>query len=226
MPISEVFNMDCMEYMRQFPDKHFELAVVDPPYGIGLNGFGNGRGMGKKLNYKIKGDWDAAPPDKEYWKQLFRVSARQIIWGANNYQLPTSQHWIFWDKGIPDGFSFAQGELAWTNFPGTLRRVYIQHSGAASVDGLQSRIHPTQKPIALYKWIFQNYAQPGWKILDTHLGSGSSRIAAWDMGLDFYATELDADYFEAMEKRFQTHISKPTLFNPDQQYTFTQTSLF
>ncbi len=218
--------MDCMDFMRGCRDKEFDLAVVDPPYGIGLNGFGNGRGKGKKLNYKIKGDWDNSGGVGEILKEVFRVSKNQIIWGANNFLLPVSQHWIFWNKGQPDGVSFAQGELAWTSFPGTTRYVYLQHSGAVSVDGAASRIHPTQKPVALYKWLLSKYANDGDKILDPFLGSGSSRIAAYDMGLDFYATELDPDYFAAMEARFRAHIAKPQLFTPEQQYTFKQAELF
>lgn len=222
MPISEVFNMDCMEYMRQFPDKHFELAVVDPPYGIGRDGAKEttGRHGGRKA-HAHKG-WDTSVPPKSYFDELRRVSENQIIWGANYFtkNLPPSMGWIFWDKG--QRIRNSDGEMAYTSFSRALR--VVEYNRVELL--LEVTIHPTQKPVALYKWIFQNYAKPGWKILDTHLGSGSSRIAAWDMGLDFYATELDADYFEAMEKRFQAHISKPPLFAPDQQYTFTQTSLF
>ena len=225
MPISICENRDCMEATREFPDKYFELAIVDPPYGIGLNRFGNGRSRGKKLNYKIKGGWDIAPKQK-YFTELFRVSLNQIIWGANNFSLPISQAWIYWDKGQPFEVSFASGELAWTSFKRTTKHVKIQWSGAAGMDAGDKRLHPTQKPIALYKWLLSNYAKPGDKILDTHLGSGSSRIAAYDMGFDFWGYELDKDYFEAMEKRFQTHISKPVLFAPDQMYDFEQTKLF
>lgn len=217
MPISEVFNMDCMEYMRQFPDKHFELAVVDPPYGIG-----NGT-PSAIMKYGQMETVDRSGIPNGYFEELFRVSINQIVWGGNYFTLPPTRGFIFWYKANPVK-TYADGEFAWTSFDRNAKCFDFPYYGAINSD--THRIHPTQKPVALYKWIFQNYAQPGWKILDTHLGSGSSRIAAWDMGLDFYATELDADYFEAMEKRFQAHISKPSLFSPDEQYTFKQTSLF
>ena len=231
--------MDCMEYMRQFPDKHFDLAVVDPPYGIGEDGKKNhsrgvgsnpkGKGLARSSKWAVK-SWDKEPESSRYFDELRRVSMHQIIWGANHFISRVaidSPGWIVWDKqnGETD---FADCELALTTFQRAVKKFEFKWNGLfqGNMKNKEMRIHPTQKPVALYKWIFQNYAKPGWKILDTHLGSGSSRIAAWDMGLDFYATELDADYFEAMEKRFQAHISKPPLFAPDQQYTFTQTSLF
>jgi len=237
MPISEVFNVDCMEYMRQFPDKHFELAVVDPPYGIGEDGsktdsrrVSSQRWKSPKKGTYKPGGWDKEPPPIEYFAELIRVSKYQIIWGANHFisRVPIdSPAWIVWDKKDgKDQSDFSDCELALTTLKSSVRMFRLHWTGWGAVNLKENRIHPTQKPVALYKWIFQNYAKPGWKILDTHLGSGSSRIAAWDMGLDFYATELDADYFEAMEKRFQTHISKPSLFSPDEQYTFKQTSLF
>lgn len=224
-PISICENRDCMAAMAEFPDGYFDLAVVDPPYGIGLNDFGNGRRKGKKLNYKIKGDWDVAPRE-EYFNEVFRVSANQIIWGANNFNLPVSQAWIYWDKGQAFDVSFASGELAWTSFKRTTKHVKIQWSGSAGMGVGEKRLHPTQKPVALYKWLLTNYAKPGDKILDTHLGSGSSRIAAHDMGFDFWGYELDADYFAAMEARFKAHISKPVLFAPEQMYQFEQAKLF
>ena len=135
-----------------------------------------------------------------------------------------SMGWIFWDKCNGEN-DFSDGELAWTSFNRALRKYSQTWIGNNAKDGA-SRIHPTQKPIALYKWLLQNYAKPGDKIFDTHLGSGSSRIAAYDMGFDFWGYELDADYFEAMENRFKTHISKPTLFAPEQMYHFEQGKLF
>ena len=205
--ISETYNMDCMEYMRQFPDKHFELAVVDPPYGIGVNKMtlGNGR---KKVN-RGNSDWDNEPPPIKYFIELRRVSKNQIIWGANHFisRMPwNSSCWIFWDKGTGSN-DFADGELAWTSFDSTVRKYFKSWVGANAKDE-SKRCHPTQKPVALYKWLLSNYAKPGDKILDTHLGSGSSRIAAYDMGFDFYATELDKDYFDAQEKRFQNFKSQ------------------
>lgn len=149
--------------------------------------------------------WDDAPPTADYFGELCRVSKHQIIWGGNYFELPPTKSWIFWDKDVPRGVSFADGELAWTSYDKTLCKVLIPYSGFRGSEG---RIHPTQKPVALYKWLLGKYAKQGDKILDTHLGSGSSRIAAHDMGFDFTGFELDKDYFEAMEKRFQKHISQ------------------
>ena len=203
-PISETYNMDCMEYMRQFPDKHFELAVVDPPYGIGEDG-GKARTRGSKAKNGNKKGWDNERPTGVYFNELLRVSENQIIWGGNYFSdlLPASRCWVYWQKDM--GGDFADGELAWTSFDRVLKQ-YRKRSETFD------RIHPTQKPVALYKWLLSNYAKPGDKILDTHLGSGSSRIAAYDLGFDFYATELDKDYFDAQEKRFQNFKSQLKLF--------------
>lgn len=199
MPISKVYNMDCMEYMKSIPDKFFELAIVDPPYGIGASEMTMGSGKNKKY-YKGKG-WDSAPPSQSYFEQLFRVSKNQIIWGGNYFNLPNTKSWIFWDKGIYGDCSFADGELAWTSFDKVLRVAPIRYKGFLGMD--KNRIHPTQKPISLYAWILKNYAKSGDKILDTHLGSGSSRIAAYKLEFNFYATEIDRDYFDAQEERFR-----------------------
>lgn len=221
-PISIVQNRDCMEAMAEFPDKFFELAIVDPPYGIGMDGAKKSTSKhGGRKEYRFKG-WDNKTPEKSYFDALFRVSRNQIIWGANYFTtfLPGSMGWIFWDKG--QRICNSDGELAFTSFDKALR--VVEYNRVELL--IEGSIHPTQKPIALYKWLLQNYAKPGDKILDTHLGSGSSRIAAWDMGFDFWATELDKDYFEAQEKRFAAHIAKPTLFAPEQMYTFEQAKLF
>ena len=143
----------------------------------------------------------------EYFEELFRVSKKQIIWGANNFTLPQSEYFIIWDKVNPPGFSFAQCEMAWTNCK-IPARIFKYNSQKESAE----RIHPTQKPVALYTWIYSRYAKPGDKILDTHLGSGSSRIAAWDAGLDFVGCEIDYDYFKAQERRFQEHTAQENLF--------------
>lgn len=220
MPLSEVYNMDCMEYMRQFPDKHFELAVVDPPYGLGQK-IVSGFFRGSKFEAGSNVDWDS-PPSAEYFLELFRVSKNQVVWGANYFleHFGKTRCVIIWDK--VQEFSGADFEMAWTSFDLPAKSFKMSRVQAYT----NGKTHICQKPVALYKWIFENYAQPGWKILDTHLGSGSSRIAAWDMGLDFYATELDPDYFEAMEKRFQAHIARPQLFAPAEQYQFKQASIF
>ncbi len=208
---SEVFNMDCIDGMKQYPDKHFELAIVDPPYGINRSGQTETNTKLKKHKRKFFEDkkWDSDIPNQEYFDELFRVSKNQIIWGANYFTqfLPSSMGWIFWDKG--QDLTMSDGELAFTSFQVALRRKVINR-GQLMVEG--GTIHPTQKPIKLYKWILQNYTKDGDKILDTHLGSGSSRIAAYDMDFEFTGFELDKDYFDASEKRFQQHIQQLTLF--------------
>jgi site-specific DNA-methyltransferase (adenine-specific) len=217
-PISEAYNMDCMEYMKQFPDGYFELSVVDPPYGICEDGSKNHtRGkLTKSKNYKPFFGNDLSAPENDYWLELLRVSKNQIAWGANHYisRLPyDSSCWIVWDK-LNGDTDFADCELAWTSFARAVRCFRFKWQGMlqGNMKNKEIRIHPTQKPVALYDWIFQNYAKPGDKILDTHLGSGSSRIAAHKNGLDFYATELDKDYFEAQEKRFKQYVSQLKLF--------------
>ena len=210
-PKSEVFNEDCMVLMSRYPDKYFDLAIVDPPYGIGAENHAGNKENG--WTQWAKKDWDNAIPTAEYWKELFRVSKNQIVWGANymTEHLPPKMGWIVWDKGQRD-FSLADGELAWTSFDKAMR-IFTYARAKALKEG---KIHPTQKPIALYEWILQNYASEGNLILDTHLGSGSSRIAAYNAGLDFTACEIDKEYFDAQEKRFKIHTMQlqlfPTLF--------------
>jgi site-specific DNA-methyltransferase (adenine-specific) len=205
--ISEVTNEDCMEGMARYPDKYFDLAIVDPPYGINRGGqtetFTKNK-KHKRKHFENKG-WDNEIPNKIYFNELFRVSKNQIIWGANYYTqyLPSSMGWIFWDKG--QDLSMSDGELAYTSFQIALRRKIINR-GQLMIEG--GTIHPTQKPVALYKWLLSKYAKQGDKILDTHLGSGSSRIAAYEMGFDFTAFELDTEYYEAQEKRYNAHIAQ------------------
>jgi site-specific DNA-methyltransferase (adenine-specific) len=198
-PISEVENTDCMIGMARYPDKFWDLGIIDPPYGIGIN-MNMGRRAGKRKKHKEK-SWDDCTPDEGYFNELRRVSKNQIIWGGNYFHLPLTKAWIFWDKHVPDGVSFADGELAWTSFDKTLAKVKIKYSGFIGSEG--DKIHPTQKPVALYKWLLTHYAQPGDKILDTHMGSQSSRIAAYQMGFDYTGFELDREYFEAGNKRFK-----------------------
>jgi site-specific DNA-methyltransferase (adenine-specific) len=210
MPLSIVTNEDNMLMMSRYPDKFFDLAIVDPPYGIGANKMTLGNG--KRKVFRGNNDWDSKIPPEEYFIELFRVSKNQIIWGGNymtEFLCPISS-WIFWDKGTGEN-DFADGELAWSSFGGALRKVSKSWVGANAKDGV-SRIHPTQKPIYLYKWVLGRFGQPGQKILDTHLGSQSSRIAAHDMGFDFYGCELDKDYFEQGCKRFEQHIKQMVLF--------------
>jgi len=200
MAVSEVKNMDCMEYMSQFPDKYFELAIVDPPYGININ-VNMGRRKGdKKSNYHKFAGNDYETPKQNYFDELFRVSQNQIIWGGNYMTdfLYASSCWLLWDKKFSEEVTFAQFEMAWTSFKSSAKK-FDKHPNQ------QNRIHPTQKPVELYRWLLQNYAKPNYKILDTHLGSGSSRIAADMERFDFYACELDKDYFDASCKRFDEY---------------------
>ena len=201
------YNMDCMEAMREMPDKAFELAIVDPPYGIDFAKTHTGKGW----TVRESKDWDKETPDKNYFLELFRVSKNQIIWGGNYFTefLPPKMGWVFWDKGQRD-FSLADGELAWTSFNRALRAFNYSR---ASLNQTRTGFHPTEKPVALYEWLLTNYAKPGDKILDTHLGSGSSRIAAYNLGFDFVGYEIDADYFAAQEERFNKHTAQIRFFD-------------
>lgn len=216
--ISQTFNEDCMELMARYPDKHFDLAVVDPPYGIGVDN-SNKRTKPDRPNSQNypdfryhKADWDNSAPEATYFDELFRVSKIQIIFGANYFCkfLPHRFGWIFWNKlnGVDNNFS--DGEFAFCS-KGVQSR-YFECSVFDSTRGGKDRIHPTQKPVKLYDWIFKNYAKPNNLILDTHLGSGSSRIAANKAGLDFIGCELDKEYFDAAEKRYQNFVSQIRIF--------------
>jgi site-specific DNA-methyltransferase (adenine-specific) len=213
MPISEVYNCDCLEYMRSIPDKFFDLCIADPPYGIGADVRQQNR-AGKKSkgalceskSYKSS-DWDRQAPSVELFNEILRVSKNAVVWGANHFisKLPyDSSCWIVWDKdnGVN---SYADCELAWTNFNSAVRKFRYKWHGMfqENMGHKEERIHPTQKPIVLYGWLLDKYAIGGGKIFDPFLGSGSSRIAAYKKGYDFYACELDKDYFEAQERRFR-----------------------
>lgn len=206
MSLSIVTNEDNMEMMARYPDNFFELAIVDPPYG-------NTSG-GKKAPSRIRERLGVAndnPPDEKYFNELFRVSKNQIIWGGNYFSnfLPAGRGWIFWDKKQPVK-TYARGELAYTSFDINLKVFEMDFYGCHGLDVV--KIHSTQKPIKLYKWILQNYAQNGDKILDTYLGSQSSRIASYDLGFDFYGCELDKEHFNQGCKRFDQHIKQLVLF--------------
>jgi site-specific DNA-methyltransferase (adenine-specific) len=203
-----ITNEDNMALMARYPDNHFDLAIVDPPYGIGASEMNMGKGKNKK--WDSSKSWDSVAPNATYFNELERVSQRRIIWGANYFQLPVSGGWIFWDKGRDKDVSFADGELAWTDFLTTIKKAPIRYDGFIGAD--THRIHPTQKPVALYKWLLKNYATPDIKILDTHLGSGSIAIACHEYGCDLTACELDPDYYEASMKRIQNHINQTNLF--------------
>lgn len=214
------FNMDCMMGMAQYPDQYFDLAIVDPPYGIGENGsknFSRG-GVTKAKDYKAFAGGDVRPPDEQYFRELKRVSKNQIIFGANHFisRIPDSDSpcWIVWDKenGATD---FADCELAWCSFKTAVRIFRYRWQGMlqGNMRNKEIRIHPTQKPVALYSWILHKYTNPGDRILDTHLGSGSSRIAAYEAGLDFVGFELDKHYFDLQETRFQDYTNQLSLFH-------------
>ena len=206
-PTSEVWLMDCMEGMRQYPDNHFDLAVVDPPYGIGMDGGNVGY---KGFNNLKKKGWDKEIPNIEYFTEMFRVSNNQVIFGGNYFGLPPTRCYLVWDKG--EGFynrTYAECELAWTSFNSNTCK--IKYDPLAKGD-YKGKIHPTQKPVALYDWIFHNYAKQGDLILDTHLGSGSSRIAADKAGLSFVGFEIDKEYFDAANKRFDNYKSQLRMF--------------
>ena len=212
---SAVFNMDCIEFMKQVPDKFFHLAIVDPPYGIGAGSvnFKSGTRV-RPSKFHKQNDWDTSIPAPEYWEQLFRVSKNQIVWGGNYMTefLPPSRCWIFWDKGTGDN-SYADGELAWTSFDKVVKKFSKFWSGGNAKEKFDiDRIHPTQKPIQLYEWIIKEFMIEGNLILDTHLGSGGSRIAAHKAGKIFVGTEIDKDYFEMQETRWKNFTAQLTMF--------------
>ena len=209
--------MDCMEYMKQQKDKVFDLAIVDPPYGIHNKITANDRtkiNAGNKfaLMYDKK-KWDKQRPDEVYWSELIRVSCNQIVCGGNYFAkyLPVSRGWIVWDKG-GDGISSVNNELIYSSFDISIRTFSRCHGLDKGFMASSPTIHPTQKPVALYNWLLHNYAKPGQKILDTHLGSASSAIAAHYFKYDFIGIEIDKDYFEAAKKRFNNETRQIALF--------------
>jgi site-specific DNA-methyltransferase (adenine-specific) len=204
-----ITNEDNMELMARYPDNYFDLAIVDPPYGISIN-MNMGLRKGKKKNHNKK-DWDNAIPNQEYFYELFRVSKNQIIWGGNYFPLPLTKSWIFWDKKVPKGVDFADGELAWTSFDKTLVKLDVPYSGFQGMDE-NGKIHPTQKPVKLYKNLLEKWGGVDYKILDTHLGSGSIAIACHDYGFDLTACELDKEYFDKAMERIRNHTNQTKLF--------------
>jgi site-specific DNA-methyltransferase (adenine-specific) len=210
----ELLHMDCMDYMRGLPDKAFDLAITDPPYGIGIDGQKEtvNKARNPKQNRKAhagKG-WDNEIPNEQYFRELERVSKNQIIWGANyfvEHLIKGKKGWIVWDKG-QHGLTMSDCELAYSSFDKPTR-VWVQNRCILNQDGT---IHPTQKPVKLYQWLLTNYAKPGDRILDTHLGSGSSAIAAHRMGFDFVGMELEADYYAAAVQRFERETAQVDMF--------------
>ena len=203
--------------MARYEYNHFDLAIVDPPYGINMGGDINIRKPDRKSTWNkidkyTRKDWDKETPSDEYWNELFRISKNQIVWGGNYFtnNLPVSKCWVFWDKMFDKTFNFSHGELAWTSFDKQLLKYTI--SSKAETRGGKDRIHPTQKPKKLYEWLLMNYAKEGDKILDTHLGSGSIAIACHNLGFDLTACELDTEYYNSALKRLKQHQAQLTIF--------------
>lgn len=219
------YNMDCMEYMANCKDKQFDLAIIDPPYGINM-----ADNLGKKSNEKYANakahkseflikNWDKETPSKKYFEELFRISKNQIIWGANYFVdkiINPSMGWIVWDKNNSSN-DFSDCELAFTSFDRALRKFKYTWHGMLqeNMKNKEQRIHPTQKPVGLYSWILQNYAKKGDSIFDSHLGSGSIALACHDLGFDLEACELDKDYFEAAKNRLEQHQRQLLLFRQE-----------
>ena len=195
----ELYNCDNMELMAKYPDNYFDLAIVDPPYGIGIS-------SNPVRQQHQKKDWDSAIPTKEYFNELFRVSKNQIIWGGNYFDLPPSRGFFIWDKKQPHDFSLAMCEMAWSSIQKPAKMWSL------SVLKEQNKIHPTQKPIQLYEWLLMNNAEEGFKILDTHLGSMSIAIACHDYGFELVGCELDKEYYDKGIQRVKNHISQQKLF--------------
>ena len=190
-----IYNRDCLEAMKEMKDNQFDLAIVDPPYGIDINSsgrLGHYGGKGKK--------WDKDTPSQQYFNEIERVSKNQIIWGGNYFYLKPTRCFLIWDKQQPHNVSFASCEYAWTSFNLSAKTFYMRPQNADNI-----RIHPTQKPVKLYEWLLMNYANNGDTILDTHLGSGSIAIACHNLGYDLTGYEIDKEYFEAAKKRIEQH---------------------
>lgn len=210
MPISDVYNCDRMEFLSKFPDEYFDLVIDDPPYGIGEDGKRNAsrNNESQATKYVVYTGNDKEPPPIEYFQELMRVSKNQIIWGANHFisKMPFDSHcWIVWDKdnGASD---FADCELAWTSFKSAVRKFKYKWNGMwqENMKNKEVRIHPNQKPVALYGWLLNNYAKPGFKIGSPHMGSQSDRIAAYKMGFDFWGCDKDVHYFNTGDERFRS----------------------
>ena len=215
----ELLNIDCMEYMKELEDNAFELAIVDPPYGIGFGEFNrtnkDSKGNRHKADKYKNSGWDSGIPTDDYFDELFRVSKNQIIWGGNYFPYIWNfggKGFIYWHKGNPVN-NFSDGELAWTSFNRPAKQFDFNYYG--NIEGntnQKGKIHPTQKPVKLYEWLLANYAEKGQRILDTHLGSGSSAIAAHYGGFDFVGCELDEDYYKAAKARFDNETAQRAMF--------------
>lgn len=246
--VSEVYNIDCMDYMRNLPDKHFDLAIADPPYGISIDRarLCEGLGLSKQNNTqarlrkerfcgrgklkdrainRLNTEWDLKPPTKEFFDELFRVSCNQIIWGGNYFELPPTRGIVCWDKE-QTFLNFSAWEMAWTSFDVPAKIFRFSNRGFLSPEAKDKadKVHPTQKPIALYGWLLQQFAKPGDTIFDPMMGSQSSRIAAYRMGFDYYGCELDSEYFLTGSERFERMCMG--VAQKTDNYTIVQTKLF
>ena len=215
-----ITNEDNMELMARYEDNHFDLAIVDPPYGIGMDNSKKRTKPDRPNSYTSaykderyhKTNWDNETPNDEYFKELFRTSKNQIIWGANYFcdMIPKGYGWIYWNKNNGDNNNFSDGELAFSS-----KGIQVRHfkiSAFHNLRGGKDRIHPTQKPVKLYEWLLMNYAKEGDKILDTHLGSGSIAIACHNLGYDLTACELDTEYYNSAMRRLTDHQLQAKLF--------------
>lgn len=204
-----LYNEDCLQAMKAMQDKQFDLAIVDPPYGIDAANMQMGNNAKKKWTKK---DWDKNTPTNEYWTELFRISKNQIVWGGNYFNLPPSKCWVIWDKNNGES-DFADGEMAWTSFDKPMRIKKIHWTGSASNwEDTKGKIHPTQKPKALYDYLLLNYAKKGIKVIDTHLGSGGIALACWDNEINLEAYEIDKEYYDKACKRFEQHSKQVQLW--------------
>ena len=227
LELNKLYNMDCMDGMKQFPDKYFDLAVVDPPYGIGIGNMNFTKSgairpsrnvLAVRRDYRMEEDWDKARPDKNYFNELMRISKNQIIWGGNYFSdiLPASKSFIVWDKRTNEKYNndFADCEIAWCS-KGVARIFRYLWCGMLqdNMKDKELRIHPTQKPVDLYNWILRHYAKPSYKIIDTHAGSASSLVACEQSGFDYIGFEIDNNYYNMALKRLEAEKSQIKLFD-------------
>jgi len=213
-----LYNADCMEYMATLPDKAFDLAIVDPPYGLIRLSVEENRDPNSKFRRSMSKmvdsakQWNSIKPTQEYWDELFRVSNEQIVWGANNFTLPQSEYFCVWDKQqtVPN---FASAEYAWVSMNKWKKPAKVFTYQIHAANAVESKIHPTQKPVKLYEWLLTNYAKPGQRILDTHLGSMSSVIACNNLGYEMVGMELDEDYYASGCERAKNALRQVRMFD-------------
>lgn len=208
--LAQIYNMDCMELLSQTPDKYYELCIVDPPYG--LNMAKERPRKDGRFAHNVPKTWDEKIPDELYFSELRRVSCNQIVWGGNYFPLPPTQGFVFWYKQNPVD-NFSDGEFAWTSFKRPAKCFsYAYYGNLEGVSSAPKKIHISQKPVKLYEWLLTNYAKHGQRILDTHLGSGSSAIACNNLGFEMVGCELDPDYYQAACKRVEQATKQIRMF--------------